>query len=461
MTLAKERFSIGIAGRLEQAIRRAGAFLPNHSGTAAWMLEVNRVVEELRQLNSSTEADFLAVGEKLMGFLSSARQVRAEIDRLAEYISGGAGERACNALSAVLRRSAEMQKRGEEAGHTLTALRHSAGRIESDFAGFHDVVLSFQVVATLGRIETARLGSYHANVGHLSDEVQACTGSIQGRVEQALEEAAGVEQAIGLEIERVTEGDTRQLAALPALVATVEEGLQAFRLRQQNAAQCSLNLAGQFASFSEALNSLVSALQFHDITRQRIEHAIESLEQLAGDSRQHTSGPSTGDATVIELQCRQLLGAGDAFAVSVRQVKQELEQLAVRGAGMEGETSVLLGLAADDSQTSFFEEMERCFEGVLGEVSNSSALHRETTAAMVELQNAIARLRSCTDDIRAVCLDIHHLAINATIEAVHLGPIGEPLSVVARAMQTLHADAESRSGQTEESLAALGAAVQS
>jgi len=430
------------------------------AGIPGWVPDVTRVVEDLRAMNRSTEAGFLAVGEKLMGFLSAARDIRADIGKLAESISGAAGEDACNALTAVLDRSTEMQKRVEEAPRTLGTLRHTADQIQRRFSRFYDVVLSFQVVATLGRIETARLGSAESDLGHLADEVRSCTEQIRRRVENALQAAAGLDQRIDLTIRQISVLDVQQLKALPSLVGAVEESLQAFRLRQQRAQATSASLASEFRSFSEAINGVVTALQFHDITRQQIEHVVESLAPLAGngDSYSRTSLPSADELAVIELQRRQLLGAAEAFAASVQQVKLELEQIVSRGREMAGVAKKLLGLA-EDERGSFFERMERCFAGVLAAVSNSTALNDETTKAAAELQRTIARLQACIHDIRAIASGINQLAINATIEAVHLGAAGEPLSVVAVAMQTLRADAEKRSTEIESSLGALNAAV--
>jgi chromosome segregation ATPase len=338
-------------------------------------------------MNRSTEADFLAVGEKLMGFLSTAREIRADISRLADSISGEAGQHACDALTDVLDGSTRMQEQVEQATHTLGGIRHAADKIQRGFSRFDDIVLSFHVVATLGRIETARLGGSQSDLSHLADEVRSCSEKIRERVETALREAAGLDQRIDLTIQKISGLDTRQLEDLPCLAAAVRKSLEAFRQRQQQANETSASLANEFKSFSEAINGVVTALQFHDITRQQIEHAVEALSHLAGngDSQGRALRPSADEVAVIELQRQQLLGAAKAFASSVEQVKRELEQIASRGREMAGEAETLLCLAGGQ-QSSFFDQMERCFAGVLAAVSNSAALNEETANATAELQ---------------------------------------------------------------------------
>lgn len=456
-----EQPSARSAGRIDGAARKVSAILWRRPSAPAWVVDLARIIGDLETLNRVTEEDFLAVGERMMGFLSVARAIRADFGRLADFISGDSGERACQALATVLNRSTEMQARVERTNQVLVVLRHSAGKTQRLFSTFEDVVLSFQVVATLGQIETARLGSSQADLGHFAGEVRSCGAKIQGRVSHALEAATALEKRIDLIIKYVSTQDTQQLEALPSVLCTVREALEAFGLRQNEAAATSVSLGNNFGSFSEALHGLVAALQFHDITRQRIEHVIESLKQLLSEAsrRGRASRPKPEDAGVIELQCQQLLGAGETFATSVQQVKRELEQIAIRGRAMVGETVALLGSAAEDQQSSFFNQMESCFAGVLAGVSKCAALDAETERAVAELELAMASLGTCVQEIGATTLEINHLAINSTIRAEHLGPAGAPLSVVAGALQTLHADTRDRQGETERWLAAFDEAL--
>lgn len=457
----REQISRRTSGRLNRAVHTVRAVLWKRPSMPCWMMDLARVVEDLRDMNRITEADFLAVGEKLMAFLSAARNIRTEISQLADSISGDSGERACSALASVLHRSTAMKDRAEEASRKLGGLRHDADKIQRCFSGFHEIVLSFQVAATLARIETARLGASQSGLGHLADEVRSCTENIGKRVEHALQAAAGLEQYIDVAIQVVSDRDLQQLEALPSLVGTVQEALAAFRLRQQQANATSVSLAREFAAFSEAINRLVEALQFHDITRQQVEHVIESLDHVLSDcdGRGPTTRLSPADVGVMDLQRQQLLGAAETFASSVQRVKQELTQAATRGQEMEAETKTLLGFVAEDQQSSFFADMERCFAGVLGAVESCAAVQDDMTSTTGELQRATAGLQSCVDDVRTIWLQVNRLALNATIEAIHLGPAGEPLSVVAGSMLTLHGNAEQRSDETGDSLATLRGAV--
>ena len=59
-----------------------------------WQVVVDQVIADLESLNRSTERDFLAVGEKLMEFRSTARQIASDMAALTGLISGEHGRNA-------------------------------------------------------------------------------------------------------------------------------------------------------------------------------------------------------------------------------------------------------------------------------------------------------------------------------------------------------------------------------
>ena len=87
----------------------------------------------LEKLNRTTEADFLAVGGKLMAFLTASRQLHSDIGGLTALVSGEQAQDACNALVSVRGYVQEMQSRSEDGGRALVALQASADSIHAGF----------------------------------------------------------------------------------------------------------------------------------------------------------------------------------------------------------------------------------------------------------------------------------------------------------------------------------------
>lgn len=91
------------AGLLRRAFGRSS--IPDWSGS------LRRVIADLERMNGSTEADFLAITEKLNTILGTARAISEQNREVAASLTGASGEDACAALMGVLEDARHMEKR--------------------------------------------------------------------------------------------------------------------------------------------------------------------------------------------------------------------------------------------------------------------------------------------------------------------------------------------------------------
>ena len=92
---------------------------------------IDQVIRDLEGLNGSTERDFLAVGEKLMEFSSTARQIASDMAALGELISGEHGRNVSAALTRILERARAMDAGIEQSGHALEEVHDLSARIRT------------------------------------------------------------------------------------------------------------------------------------------------------------------------------------------------------------------------------------------------------------------------------------------------------------------------------------------
>src|ERR1035438_3472166 len=283
---------------------------PFDSGSAGigWRTTVEQVVKDLEGLNRSTERDFLAVGEKLIEFRLAARRVASDMAALTELISGVQGRNASHALTRMLEHSLAIDARIEQSGQALGQAHDLSCRIRQAFSGLHNTVSVFRALCTLTQIETSRLGSTGADFGDLAAEVRPLSESIQSSVEGVLEVSSRLDQGIQTAMRSGTELRARQLKELPALIAAVIDSLQSLDERRQRAVELSACQAAQYEAVCGAVDDVVKSVQFHDITRQQIEHVAQALGQLrsAGESgRGSRSSYPPAARAVLALQIRR------------------------------------------------------------------------------------------------------------------------------------------------------------
>ena len=283
----------------------------------AWIKELQGVIADLETLNRTTEADFLAVGGNLMGFLTASRQLHTDIEGLTALVSGEQAQRACDALVSVRGFVREMQFRSENDGRAFADLHAAAASIHRRFSTLGKIALSFQITAILARIETAHLAGSKQDLGNLADEVSSCGDGIQSRAEQVLEAAVAFDMRVSSTLREVSRLDAIQQKELPALLAAVDADLELFEARQRDAASASSKLAADLNSVTQDLAAIATSIQFHDITRQQVEHVIEALASLPRDMPQGVLAPS--GATLTQLQKAHLESAASSFITPHRE----------------------------------------------------------------------------------------------------------------------------------------------
>jgi methyl-accepting chemotaxis protein len=299
----------------------------------------------------------------------------------------------------------------------------------------------------LTRVETARLGNRGAGFGNLAEEVKILTQNIESSGQGVLEASSVLHGTVQSAIARITVTRESAMRELPALLAEATAGMASLEENDQRAREVSLRQADEYKEVSIAFEDLVGALQFHDITRQKIEHVADALRRLGC-----AAGPDAGAA--LRLQSAQLSDAERVFDASIDRIEQDLDAIARRIAGMAAESANLLGPSSDD-RTSFFLSMEGRFAAILRILDNCIRAEAETESSLAGLEQDLARMRTSIAEIGEIGIRLRRMAINATIRATQIGAAGRALDVLAGVMQRLADDSSSITGEASAALDAM------
>ena len=417
---------------------------------------LQRAIQELETLNRSTERDFLAVGDKLMEFRSSARQIASDMAAVAELISGEGGRTASEALTRLLENSQQIDAGIERSSQALASVRDLSGRLRKAFSGLNNMVAVFRSLCTLTQIETARLGGAGADLGHLAAEIRPLSESIQSSGEGVLEASRRLDQAVRAAIRNGSQLRNTQLKEMPTLIAGVSDSLQAFEQRRQLALQASGRQAAEYTAVSEAIDDLVGSIQFHDITRQQVEHVVEALRSLRsrGTNRPGNEAASPLETrAILTLQSSQLAEASRLFSESIDHIERDLGGIAGRLQNASESVRALTGVSGD-AQGSFFQKMETQLSTVLKTLGTCTAAQSEMDSTVAGLAGTIEGMRKSVAEIRGTEIQIQRISTNATIRATHIGASGTALNKIAEVMQRLALESNTN---TEDAAAALDA----
>jgi methyl-accepting chemotaxis protein len=424
--------------------RGAAASGTKGKGRAA---RLEAVIAELDGLNRATERDFLKIGENLAGFTQTVKAISSELTGLADQLLGEQGSRASEALTGALDHARKMVSSAEASAALLGGMRQNADRVKGTLDGFKDTLSTFHILGVLTRIETSHLGNSGADFGHLADDVKALADTIQGKIENAMATAARLIPPIEAVLQGVSAHLEGKAKDLPRILAEVLADLEAFRAMQNRTREATLRLEGRYSAIAEAFNDLIVSIQFHDITRQQVEHVSEALRRLCpahGGAGGAVSRDHGDPVAILSLQSMQLADAGGRFAASVASVGQSLERIAANILEMDSESRALSGVS-DDAQNSFFLEMERKCTAIRGALGGCSETEEAARTASKDLAETIDWMYGAIEEIRAIEIQIQWMALNASIRAGHIGAAGDALGTLAGAMQTLASQCRERS----------------
>jgi methyl-accepting chemotaxis protein len=228
--------------------------------------------------------------------------------------------------------------------------------------------------------------------------------------------------------------------SLAADLATLTEK----RVSSSDAAR---RLSVQSEEVSRSISDVVSLLQVHDITRQQIEHVMETLDEILDK----TSEDGSDDTSLVHvlrdiggIQIGQLEHAKNELVSSMRNVIDDLRKIAHQVSSVTGETMKLVN-SAGESGSSFLSDLNQSISEVMTSFRINREMDAELSAAMASVSRTTGELSSFVNDIEDIGSEIELIALNARVKAAHAAEDGAALGVLAEAIRSL---SDSARGQT-------------
>jgi len=415
------------------------------------------LASNLESLNQEIEKEFFGIGAKLIACISTVNAMSSSLSSLASLASGDHGTRAAEALTAALNLSGGMQVRAEEGKCQFGKMRQEADRLGNTLADFSKTAAAFNELGLQTRTETRRLRDAGFDLSNLADDVRFLALNVRKKVENALQTAAELTPRIDTALGEVAKLQEEQAKDLNLVISQVSTSLAEFRSMQQRAHQGSILLGNEYRELSNSFKKLVVCLQFHDITRQRLEHIIDALRRVSTYYREEkpdTPHQSDTAAAALELQSLQLADTAEKFEAAVSSVVLNLDDIVIHVQRMVAEGRALAGLSGDD-KTPFFLQMEKGCGLILSSLNDCAAAESAafvTTTALIEI---ITRSRASIEDIRVIEIQMQRTAIHAKASATQIGERANKLGELAESIGTRASESSRASHALMEMLDSL------
>ncbi len=430
-----------------RSVKKYLSFRRNPS--AGWIGRIHSATGHLSRLNASTEQEFLAVGERLQDFYARARRIASLTSDVAARMSGRELDALVEELTAV---AADLKAMGDDSRQgvdILNVIVRGFENIQGPLSNFEKIVKNLQVLGNFVRIESARMRDRDSGFVTLVEDIKKLAVNVELQSKELIDQAG----SLRIRIQEDLNGITRMKADLDAqtrdIMADTEAKIESLTRRHAWSLKTVRDFAGRWETITGSIGEIVMSIQFHDITRQQIEHVSEALGDVAGAMQRPSSGEngrrrplgkggapssrydSMGTvAAVCELQSAQLEHAGEEMEAAVGRILSNLEGVAGQIKSMSEDIRRLAGSGEDEGR-SYLAGLEEGLVRMTGALGRYAGVSRELRKATGRIPETVARMSALVAVIDKIGIDMQIVALNAYIRAEHIGAGGIALGVLA------------------------------
>ena len=414
------------------------------SDVSRWVDAFRQASKELDHLNSSTESDFLSIGERLNGLSTQAREIISMAGQAAGVVRSEEMERNTGALQDLLRRMDDhITHSGKGIDRSLSMLKRifdDLGNMNRPFAGFRAMVKRLKVLGVSTKIESARLTAGDNGFNTLASDVENLSELIASKSGQIMGRLSSLEEMIDEMLRKMRTQERLGQGSAKSILDGIISSLGSLRDKHDSSSTAMNFIKEQSEQTARDVGEIVSSLQFHDITRQQIEHVKEVVDEWhdkltrAGENNGASDLPVLAD--VCELEVRQLANSRNELSSAVRGITGHLSRIADRIGVTSDEAATLMKLANGSGDT-FFSQLKTNVSAILVSLKDDTKAAEDMSAGIGTVASTVKTLTDFVDEIEEIGTEIELIAMNARIKAAHTGIEGAALGVLAEEIKNL------------------------
>jgi len=426
-----------------------------------WSDSLREIISSLFVLTKETEDQFLSIGSRLNDFYNRSGETSGLASSLLGSMTGEEITETTKGLEDILvRMSAYLGQTDAAFNDGLSSLKDVQATIHAigePLESFKKIVKKLKILSISTKIESAQLNTDNGGFITLADDVEKLSLLIHGKCKNIIDSSATLNSIIGQTSARMRSMDAKQHDQVGNIFQGIRSSLSTLTAKHERSAKAAEEISERLAAISRNIGQVVMGMQFHDITRQQLEHVAAALESLAnrlgtGCAGQDGLAPQEDEAIrsmiieagdLSELQSVQVNDAQVKFISAVKNIRESLAGIAVSVVEMAEQTKEVTG-AADLMTSSFFTNVESGISRVILSLQDNARASQELSGAVDSLLSTVSTMSKFVDDIEEIGGEIELIAVNARIKAAHTGDEGAPLGVIAEAIQRLSIEASAQ-----------------
>ncbi len=429
-----------------------------------WMEELRLTARSLEELASSTEGEFLSLGARLQQFSSCSREISEMSASITALMSGTEMTDAMEGLRRILKKIQEMDEGSRRGTEILRVILERIEAMQRPLSGFERIIRNLRVLCNFIKIESARLERSDTGFNTLSEDVGKLAEKIASRSADLQDQTTLLSSLVRGNLGKIVEFEQSRQGQALSIADGASRCLNSLTAKHELSLTTLQDVASNWGRITGNIGEVVTSLQFHDITRQRIEHVRESLVEMTdegplsrtagcadlsraerpvapGKDARSGSGAIMTAVNGCALQRAQLDHARSEVVSAIERIIGSLRDIACHVGEMCDETRTLLKVADTEAPgASFISSLEEGFRTLTGSITEYGRINAELSATIDHAARTIGAMSAFISDIEKIGIEIRMIGLNACIRAAQVGEKGAALGVLADSIHQLSAD---------------------
>ena len=446
-----------------------------------WSNHLDWSAAELGKLASGTEGEFLSIGERLQNFYLRAHDLSEKSSLVASRIGGKDVAIAGEKLHMIFDQIKKLDEKSSKGTEILGTILNEFEEMKSQINGFTEIVRNLHVLCSFIKIENARIGCKDSGFDTLSEDIRKLALSIETKSGNLIGESSYLISLVKKNFRNMLNFDSQQRGRARMILDSTAQNLDSLQQERELSLTTLRDISTQWDQITRNIGGIVSSMQFHDITRQRIEHVRDNLKEATEELRREDNRKSDGGSLLAliamfhvnggseqgdrfryitksvqtwELGRAQLDHAGHEVLSAVERIMENLHLIACRVSEMSEKIWKLAG-TNDDSANSFLDRLENSFSILSTSVAEYARINGELSGAVQQVADAVGSLSAFMNDLLKIGIEMKMIALNACVHAAHIGSQGMGLSVLAETITRLALDTSRQTDSIIEKLKSI------
>ena len=405
--------------------------------------------KNLTELSDSTEDEFLSLGVKLQDFSSRAKSLSEQSAHITGLFGGSREGNPLDHAGQVSEETLAILKMfdAEATGATsgIISITEKGKELFKHKRDFNVISRTLHMLGINIKIQDTQIkhGSDSVFLADKVSELTVTTDIIVNKMFDCLKTAYASMVSIAERIDKHTQKHRRQVEQTEK---RINNALGRLKEMFGLSTALSSDIASRSSEISKKVGNVVMSMQFHDICRQKMEHVAEAIEDICNKIEEAAFDNGCGQhlaayiSRILSVQMSQLDLMAREMEDAEKKMIAALEEIACHTSKQSEDISKTLGAGKTESDNSIIVQFTDEISAIISYLSENAEINRLILEDVKAVSKPVKEISSFVREVENIAENIKLLALNAQIEAEHIGKRGLALGVLAREIRDISAE---------------------